>query len=394
MRFTLKTLRVFLRRNISEAAVSNTMAEEDPTKKRPLIEDTQIIDAKKQKVEVDRIKRKKVALLMCYSGLGYLGMQRNPGTKTIEEDLMKALLKSSLITEEAYITPQQVMFQRAARTDKGVSAARQVVSLKLPEKSKVEEINEHLPEQIRVLGLKRVTKNFNSKSSCDARTYSYMLPTFAFTPSGQAVDETFRISPEIMEKVRETMKLFEGTHNFHNFTSRRKPLDPSNNRYIMSFEAEEPFVSGELEMVVLKVKGQSFMLHQIRKMVGLAVAVVSGLAPAETVSRAWRTAERLDIPVAPGAGLVLEEIHYDRYNQKFGKDGIHECLDWHEYDEDVAKFKKKFIHPAIVETETKEKSMLNWLVTLPLHSYDVRENHVNDTAPTEQEEDGIQAGDD
>ena len=46
------------------------------TKKRPLEEDTDTVDAKKQRVDTDRIKRKKVALLLAYSGQGYLGMQR------------------------------------------------------------------------------------------------------------------------------------------------------------------------------------------------------------------------------------------------------------------------------------------------------------------------------
>ena len=33
--------------------------------------------------------------------------------------------------EESYKLPQAIQFQRAARTDKGVSAMRQVVSLKM-----------------------------------------------------------------------------------------------------------------------------------------------------------------------------------------------------------------------------------------------------------------------
>jgi tRNA pseudouridine38-40 synthase len=58
-------------------------------------------------------------------------MQRNPDVPTIEEELLKAMLKNNWISEDGYKTPQQAFFQRAARTDKGVSAARQVVSLKL-----------------------------------------------------------------------------------------------------------------------------------------------------------------------------------------------------------------------------------------------------------------------
>ncbi|XP_069671652.1 pseudouridylate synthase 1 homolog isoform X2 [Periplaneta americana] len=349
---------------------------EGENKKRPLQEDADGTDSKKLRIETDRVKRKKVALLLAYSGLGYLGMQRNPGMKTIEEDLLTALLKAGFITEEAFNTPQLVQFQRAARTDKGVSAARQVVSIKLPEDTKVESINDHLPAQIHVLAIKRTTKGFNSKSSCDARTYSYMLPTFAFAPLGVETTESYRITPEVMENVKATLKIFEGTHNFHNFTARKKPLDPSANRYIMNFDIGEPFISRGIEFSVLRVKGQSFMLHQIRKMVGLTIAVARGLTSLDTLQRAWKP-ERLDLPVAPGLGLVLEEVHYDRYNQRFGKDGIHEPLDWEEVEADVKAFKEKFIFPTIIESEIEEKSMLSWLETLPLHSYSIREDNLS-----------------
>lgn len=69
----------------------------------------------------------------------------------------------------------------------------------------------------------------------------------------------------------------------------------------------EPFTSKDLEFCELRVKGQSFMLHQIRKMVGLTIAVARGLASLQTLHRAWKT-ERLDLPVAPGLGLILEEV--------------------------------------------------------------------------------------
>lgn len=75
----------------------------------------------------------------------------------------------------------------------------------------------------------------------------------------------------------------------------------------MSFEMGEPFICKGLEFSELRVKGQSFMLHQIRKMVGLTIAVARGLASLHTIHRAWKT-ERLDLPVAPGLGLILEEV--------------------------------------------------------------------------------------
>jgi hypothetical protein len=45
-------------------------------KKRPLQEDSDNKHSKKHHVEPDRVKRRKVALLLAYSGQGYLGMQR------------------------------------------------------------------------------------------------------------------------------------------------------------------------------------------------------------------------------------------------------------------------------------------------------------------------------
>ena len=78
-----------------------------------------------------RIKKKKVAMLLSYCGAGYLGMQINHGFKTIEEDLFQAFIKLGIMDEESYKFPQTIQFQRAARTDKGVSASRQIISLKM-----------------------------------------------------------------------------------------------------------------------------------------------------------------------------------------------------------------------------------------------------------------------
>lgn len=101
-------------------------------KRREWVQETE--EAKKARLAenpIDRIKRKKSIMLIGYSGVNYNGMQRNPDVPTIEEELLKSMLKTNWINEEGYKTPQQAFFQRAARTDKGVSAARQVVSLKL-----------------------------------------------------------------------------------------------------------------------------------------------------------------------------------------------------------------------------------------------------------------------
>ncbi|XP_053693611.1 pseudouridylate synthase 1 homolog [Sabethes cyaneus] len=328
-----------------------------------------------------RVKKRKCIILLGYSGVDYLGMQRNPGTRTIEEDLLVAMLKHGWISDEAFKQPQQIQFQRAARTDKGVSAATQVVSLKLPEKLDLDALNADLPPQIRVFAVKRVTKGFNSKSNCDARTYAYTLPTIAFASNDEEVDiKTYRLPEERLRTVNTTLKLYEGTKNFHNFTSRKEFIDPSSKRFIMSFECEAPFVPEEttVEFATIKIKGQSFMLHQIRKMVGLTLAVIRGLTPAETILKAFEEV-RYGIPTAPGLGLVLSRIHYEKYNARYGQDGCHEVLDFQKEDEQIQDFFQKHIASTIVKTELTTNSMVEWLETLPLHSYEPR----NESEPYE-----------
>ncbi|KAF5294433.1 hypothetical protein FQA39_LY13418 [Lamprigera yunnana] len=309
-----------------------------------------------------RIRKWKYVMLLGYSGADYFGMQRNPFTRTIEEDLFKALLKANLITQEAFDQIQTVQYQRAARTDKGVSAAGQVVSIKLPHEVDITKVNENLPDEIKIFGIKRVTKGFNSKSQCNARSYLYMLPTIAFTKADDvtAVQETFRLSEDLVKEINQVLSNYLGTKNFHNFTCKKKYNDPSAKRFIFSFESEPPIVRKGVEFIILKVKGQSFMLHQIRKMIGLVLAIVKGYVCPDIMVKAF-SPEKLNIPKAPGLGLVLDYVHYDNYNHRYGSDGVHAILDWKEYQESIADFKEKFIYPTIIDTEIKDKIMLGWL---------------------------------
>lgn len=336
----------------------------------------------------ERIKRKKSIILLGYSGVNYFGMQRNPGMNTIEEVLLEGMKAQNWITQEAFERPQWIGFQRAARTDKGVSACMQCVSLKLPENLDIDGLNKVLPEQVKVFCVKRVTKGFNSKDQCDFRTYSYTLPTVAFADHGEKVDmESFRLSPDRLAKVNETLKLYEGTKNYHNFTSRKAPFDPSARRFMVSMECGTPFlIRNSYEFATIKVKGQSFMLHQIRKMVGLCLAVVRGLATLETVTKSFKE-EKIDIPTAPGLGLVLNQVHYDRYNKRYGDDGLHEKLIFDDYKEQIEEFAEKHIISTIVETEIAEKPMMEWVENLSKHSYEVREEDKDDNKQEDEDVD-------
>ena len=101
---------------------------------------------------------------------------------------------------------------------------------------------------------------------------------------------------------------------------------------------------------------------------GLVVAIVKGYAPESVLERCWGEA-KVDVPKAPGLGLVLERVHFEKYNQRFGHDGLHEPLDWAREEAEVTAFKEQHIYPTIISTERQERSMAQWLSTLPMHDF-------------------------
>lgn len=234
--------------------------------------------------------------------------------------------------------------------------------------------------------MKRVTQGFNSKNHCDARTYSYLLPTMAFCPKdSHASSSNFRLEPEALQRANRLFALYQGTHNFHNFTSQKAADDPSARRYITHMRCGEPFVRSGAEFAVVTVRGQSFMLHQIRKMVGLVVAVMKGYAGEEVLERSWGP-QKVDVPKAPGLGLVLERVHFDRYNRRFGGDGLHPPLEWEQQQQAVQDFKEAHIHPSIVETELTEQSMISWMATLPVHDFQATQGQALSTRSNKRED--------
>eukprot|EP00049_Salpingoeca_infusionum_P012601 m.231666 g.231666 ORF g.231666 m.231666 type:complete len:588 (+) comp15221_c0_seq4:2-1765(+) len=329
----------------------------------------EIIGARREshRREEDGQRPRKSVILLGYNGNGYFGMQRNRGYETIEEELFKALLKTKLIPKEGYAQPQRIGFQRTARTDKNVHAARQLVSLKMYVEEDMEaKLNAHLPPEIRVFWVARATQGFNCKRQCSGRRYEYLLPTYALCPKEQTPRHDYRVTAERLATFNTVLKQYEGTHRFHNYTSGRPMSDPSVSRFIKSFKALPPFEHDGLEWIQVQVEGQSFMLHQIRKMIGMAVAVTRGYAEMKHVFLSFNKAH-VDVPKIPGIGLLLDCPLFDNYNKKF-KDS-HPPLTFEDQFEVAEAFKREHIINGILETEKNDAVIRSWLSRLHHHKY-------------------------
>lgn len=426
-----------------------------------------------------RKPKRKVAVMIGYCGTGYHGMQINPPNKTIEEDLYKAFVDAGAISKDNSSDLKKSGFMRAARTDKGVHAAGNVVSLKLiiEDPDVVEKINTHLPDQIRVWGISRTNKAFECRKMCSSRIYEYLIPSYSFLPpkpesalaerltsaskkypgairddlegkkfwedikaklvadgvsesdirrvqkiaeddeqehmkqtqqkildaraksissaNGEISEETseekqtetvevskpedteetetkrkfseivkkikaaehearraYRISPERLELIRKTIKQYEGVHNFHNFTIGKTFKDPSAMRNMKSLTVSEPKIIENTEWLSIKIHGQSFMMHQIRKMIAMTALLVRCGTPITRLKDAFNSPD-LNIPKAPGLGLLLEQPVYDGYNTRLGSFG-YDPLNFEKWQVEVEAFKFKHIYDKIYSEEDRE----------------------------------------
>ncbi|GAA5834760.1 hypothetical protein JCM11251_003656 [Rhodosporidiobolus azoricus] len=332
-----------------------------------------------------KLPKKKVAVLIGYNGLGFKGSQHNPGQPTIEGEFFKAFVKAGAISEDNASNPQKVSLARAARTDAGVHAAINVISLKMilqppsmaPDTSLEAHLNTFLPPTMRVWSVLRVQGSFDPRRLCDQRQYQYTLPTHvllgpkpgsamatmlekqrAAAPSSSSVPppssstsssesaspsfspivaatsafwsaqpegskfgddvkakKAWRMPVDVLEQARAFVKEYEGSHNYYNFTVGKDFRDRSCQRVMKKLEISDPFVVNDTEYISVGFLGQSFMLHQIRKMIGLFILTVRSGTPSSLVPETFGPS-RIHVPKSPGLGLLLVGPEYHEYNKR------------------------------------------------------------------------------
>ncbi|KAF9515742.1 hypothetical protein BS47DRAFT_1293494 [Hydnum rufescens UP504] len=364
----------------------------------------------------ERLAKRKCVVLLGFCGAGYSGMQiqrDHSNTKTIEGTLFDAFVKAGAVSKDNSDDPTKVSLSRAARTDSGVHAARNAVSLKMildiPTLTAsgidlVPHLNSLLPPEIRVWDIIRTTNNFNS---CDSRVYEYLFPSYVLLPpppgSGLAttllrvntknkalrispppsnpstsapfpsdpVEQTlisYRATPGDLARLQALVKAFQGTHNFHNYTVAREFGDRSAQRYMVQVDVRDPQVYDGIEWISVLFHGQSFMLHQ-RKMIGLVMLAARTHTPPELIPETYGPS-KIHIPKAPALGLLLEEPRFGVYNLKVADTNAELALksaqgaqkiDYEKHCDTIDAFKRDMIYTRMRQEEAEHRVFARWL---------------------------------
>ncbi|GJE90935.1 tRNA pseudouridine synthase [Phanerochaete sordida] len=350
-----------------------------------------------------RLPKRQTALLLGFCGSGYSGMQiqrTDEKIKTIEGTLFDALVRVGAVSKDNADNPGKVNFNRAARTDAGVHAAGNLVSMKMISaipgvEDIVARINEELPPEIRLWGTVRVQNSFNARASCDARKYTYFFPSYLLippkpgsaqhkivfeqngastplldfwkdVPADSSADDdltrkrSWRAPKEAVGALRTTAKMYEGSHKFHNFTVGQEYKDHNSQRVLKKLEVADPVVYGDTEWISVLLHGQSFMLHQ-RKMISLLVLSSRTGTPPSVVEEFYGPRKAF-IPKMPALGLLLEYPIFDNYNKKIASSNdklkpddpeYRMPIDFEVHREKIEQFKQDFIYSRMRSIESQ-----------------------------------------
>lgn len=219
------------------------------------------------------------ALKIAYDGTRFHGSQVQPGVRTVQGEVARALA-------ELGGDPAGIRF--AGRTDAGVSAIGNVVVLTsdLPAGSLLPGLTFRMQDAW-VWAAAPVDDRFEPRHA-RRRRYRYRLR-----------------SPLPAAPLRDAMGSFVGEHDFTAFARLEEGVDPRR-------RVESVGVRRDGAFLVVDVVGESFLWNQVRRMVEAGRRVAAGELPADAIPRALEAAKPADMGIAPPEPLLLVDVEYDR----------------------------------------------------------------------------------
>ena len=273
-------------------------------------------------------------ITVSYDGTDYSGWQVQPGEPTIQGELQSALGR---------VTGESPLPQGSGRTDAGVHAMAQVASFLLrapiPPENLRHALNRTLPAAIRVLEAKIVPSDFHARHSTVAKTYEYRV----FLERAPAASRQIVACPPFLaryvysypwpldfEALQQTARLFIGTHDFLSFAATDPDTAARARDKASSLTASEEDTGGtptairtifgsswqqeplgETSLFIYRVRGNGFLHHMVRNLVGTMLDVGRGYRCADEIPGMIAALARSAAgPTAPAQGLFLHSVEY------------------------------------------------------------------------------------
>ena len=231
-----------------------------------------------------------------YDGTAFAGWARQPGLRSVQEEVERALC--TILREEA------VALTVAGRTDRGVHAWGQVCSYEHEAVDPLR-LNALLPRDVAVLDCNPAAHGFDARHDARSRTYCYRLlhrRARSVWLAGRAYWHGWDLDREAL---RECARALPGTHDFTAFT----PSDTYHTRFRRDVRAAEWREDGDL--LEFWITADTFMRSMNRILVGTMLEVAGGRRTVESFAALLAGAPRSQAgSTAAAHGLALANVEY------------------------------------------------------------------------------------
>lgn len=245
-----------------------------------------------------------VRLDLAYDGTDFQGFNAQPGRRTVQS-----------LLEESWrqITGEAVRVTPAGRTDTGVHALGQVVSVRtfcvMPADRLMRALNATLPMDVAVLAGSDQPPSFDARRSALRRAYRYTLWTDPVR-NVRARRYSWHV-PRRLDLLRMEQASSEllGEHDFRGFAARLARSSVTTTRRTVSLARWHRDDDGFLHF---EVAANGFLRRMVRGLVGALVAVGHGRLDANEIRlRLQPGSEGAHIDHAPAHGLTLTHVDYE-----------------------------------------------------------------------------------